>query len=130
YTTEEWLGERRADAEKLLGALVRASRFAHDEPAQAKRLVESWLGFDQAFIDYLWPKHRLTVTLSQDLLRIMEDEAEWRIDNGLSNAAEIPNYLMMVDSGPLAAIDPAAVTIFGRIKPALGTPLQVEEANQ
>lgn len=117
YTTAAWLEKHPGEARRLVGALARAADFARAEPAEAKRKLAANLKLDPTFLDYVWPKHTLELTLSQDLLRIMEDEAAWRITEGLSSGDKIPNYLDMIHSDTLAAIAPEAVTLITQRHP-------------
>jgi ABC-type nitrate/sulfonate/bicarbonate transport system substrate-binding protein len=120
YTTEAWLEKHRGEALRLVDALARAAEFARNKPAEAKRKLAAKLNLDPAFLEYVWPKHTLELTLSQDLLRIMEDEASWRLAEGLSHADKIPNYLDMIHRDTLAAVVPDAVTLINPGQPFEG----------
>ena len=41
----------------------------------------------------------------------MEDEASWLIENGLTDATEVPNYLDFIYLQGLEEVQPGAVTI-------------------
>ncbi len=108
----DWIADNKAITHALVGKLVEASQHAEDAPQDAKRIVGKRLGLDAETMDYLWPKHTLRLSLSQALLRLMEDEAWFRVDLGLSSG-EVPNYLDLISAGALRAVDPGGVSIRG-----------------
>lgn len=123
YTTAAWLEKNKDEARRLVDALARAAEYARSKPAEAKRKLAASLDLDPVFLDYVWPKHTLELTLSQDLLRIMEDEAAWRLSEKLSDADSIPNYLDMIHRDALTRVVPDAVTLIGGGQPLAGPAL-------
>ena len=67
--------------------------------------------YESSYIDYIWPKHDFRVVLPQALIVAMEDQARWRIDNKLTDATEVPNYLDYVYLDALEEIKPEAIGI-------------------
>ena len=51
------------------------------------------------------------VSLEQQLLLTLEDEARWTISEGLADKKEVPNYLDFIYLEGLEAVKPEAVTI-------------------
>jgi ABC-type nitrate/sulfonate/bicarbonate transport system substrate-binding protein len=95
----------------LLRALGKAHELLLAEPARAEAAVARFLKVDPAVMVGRAAGWRTEVMLSQALLLVMEFEAQWLIDDGLVDAAAIPNFLNFIDPAPLAAVAPAAVTM-------------------
>jgi NitT/TauT family transport system substrate-binding protein len=101
-----------AIVERVLRALLRAERFAKEQPANAKALVARNYALGQKEIDLLWPLQTFNLSLDQSLLFALENAARW--DIGLIPPAHrpaMPNYLDFIDFDGLKAVKPAAVTI-------------------
>jgi NitT/TauT family transport system substrate-binding protein len=45
------------------------------------------------------------------MLILLEDQARWRIEQGLTDATEVPNYLSFIYLDALEEVKPEAVTI-------------------
>ena len=112
HGTDAWISAHDEVATDLVAMLVRAAEFAEEDPNAAKRIVGSRLELDAETMDYLWPKHTLKMSLSQALLRLMEDEAWFRIDLGLSDG-DVPDFLEMISPDALRQADPRAISIIG-----------------
>lgn len=107
-----WISANQPAAGDIVSRLVEAAEFAESDPGTAKEIVGRRLDLDAGTMEYLWPKHTLKLTLSQALLRLMEDEAWFRIDLGLSSGA-VPNYLDLIAPAALKEADPDAISIIG-----------------
>ena len=59
----------------------------------------------------MWPKNDFTTSLPQSLIVAMDDEARWRIANGLTFKIVVPNYLDYIYLDGLETLKPKAVTI-------------------
>ncbi len=112
HGTADWISTNQNAANDLVAKLVEASSFAAADPAKAKKLIGKRLHLDMETMDYLWPKHTLKVTLSQSLLRLMEDEAWFWIDLGFFSG-EVPDYLNMIAPEALRSADPNGISIIG-----------------
>ncbi len=95
----------------ILRALKRAEEFVRSQPDSAKVAVARKLKISDEALAEIWPQHTLALTLTQDLLKAIESEAEWRIERGLSQGP-IPNTLELVRPEPLRAAAPRAVQIY------------------
>ncbi len=103
------LAERRGqELRAVLTALVEAGHMAGREPERAKALAQPVLKLDGSKLDEVWPLHSLGVTLPQDLLMLMEMEARWLREEGLSSA-DAPDILQLVSPAALAETAPDAV---------------------
>ncbi|OED46962.1 hypothetical protein AB838_16835 [Rhodobacteraceae bacterium (ex Bugula neritina AB1)] len=107
-----WISANQQVANDIVGMLFQAAQLADSDPQTAKKIVGRQLDLDAGTMEYLWPKHTLKLTLSQALLRLMEDEAWFRIDLGLSEGT-VPNYLDLIAADALKEADPAAISIIG-----------------
>ncbi len=103
--------QRNGDIVPLMHALNRAQRFIRDNPARAKQILRVRLGIDQAYADWIWPRYRYRLSLNQSLITTLESEARWALAGGHVSGERAPNYLRMIQPGPLRSVDPAAVGI-------------------
>ena len=103
--------QRNGDIVLLMRALNRAQRFIQGNPAKAKQILRARLGIDQAYADWIWPRYRYRLSLDQALITTLESEARWALASGHVSGVRAPNYLRMIQPGPLRAVDPSAVGI-------------------
>lgn len=97
--------------EKYLRAIVQAADYNRTHEAESKALLASALGYDPAYMDFIWPRFIFGVTLDQDLLLDMESQARWIIANKLTDRTAVPNYLGFIWFDGLEKAAPGAVTI-------------------
>ncbi len=95
----------------LLRALEQAAGLMNADPAGMTALIARFIGGDSADVSAALRGWRPRLFLDQALLLGMEFEAQWIIDDGLTDQTRIPNLLRIIDPEPLAAVDPDAVTI-------------------
>ncbi|MCX7180314.1 MAG: nitrate ABC transporter substrate-binding protein, partial [Proteobacteria bacterium] len=98
--------------EQVLRALVRAGRYAREQPDKAKAQLASFFNAPESEINFLWPLKEHRVTLDQSLPFLLENAARWEI--GMMASAQrpaLPNYLDFIYLDGLRAVKPAAVTI-------------------
>lgn len=100
---------------ELIDAYVRtlyqAERYVRENETEARELATKLLGYEETYMDYLWPKFKFGATLSQDLLLNMEEQSGWIIGNGLTDQTHVPNYLDFIYFDALEKVNPAAVSI-------------------
>ncbi len=97
---------------KVLRALIKAERFASQQPAEARRLVAEFApSMDRAMLDEMWNDLYLRVVLDQSLLVDLEDETRWAVNNCLTKRRDMPNYLDFIYIDGLQAVRPDAVRI-------------------
>jgi ABC-type nitrate/sulfonate/bicarbonate transport system substrate-binding protein len=96
---------------RFLKALLKAEDFARTNNDEAKNIIMRRWGFEPDFIQQIWDKTRLSVTLNQSLITSLEIFSNWsRVKEGKEGKG--PNFLKFVYTDALAQIDPKAVTIF------------------
>ena len=110
-TKEKFIEENPQVIQRFLQALIRAEEFMKENETEAREFTKTRFNYESSYIDYIWPKHDFTVVLPQALIIAMEYQARWRIDNKLTDATEIPNYLDFIYMDALEAVKPEAVGI-------------------
>ena len=110
-TKEDWIENNPAAAERFMKSLLEAEDYIKDNSEESKEFVKDRFDYESDYIDYSWPKHEFAVILEQAMLISLEDQARWRIQNKLTDATEVPNYLDYIYMDALEEIKPEAVTI-------------------
>lgn len=108
----DFVRKNPAVVERVLRALLRAERYAKEQPESTKALMASNYAMVQNAIDFVWPLYSLRVTLGQSLLFILENAARW--DIGLlppEQRPALPNYLDFIYLDGLMAVKPDVVTV-------------------
>jgi NitT/TauT family transport system substrate-binding protein len=97
---------------KLLRGLVAAEDWALANPDEAKAWLRQRFSLEADYLDVLWSRMHLAVSLPQEILPAMDNEARWlaRADAD----ARLPSFADAIDSAPLIAVKPSAVRIFAR----------------
>lgn len=112
--TEGWVAAGPARLKRFLLALAEAEEYARRNPGEAKAILRKWLNQDEAYMDTAWSQNRFYLSLDQELIVMMEDEARWMIGNGLTAEQSVPNFLNYIHTDALKAVRFEAVTIVGR----------------
>ncbi len=110
-TKEHWTKNNPGAAERFLKSLLEAQDYIRDNSEESKEFARDRFNYESDYIDYSWPKQEFAVILSQSMLITFEDQARWRIQNNLTDASEVPNYLDYIYLDALEAVKPEAVTI-------------------
>ena len=108
---EEFIEDNKDAITRFLRAIIEAEEYVNNNNAAAKDFIAKKYTYDSSYINDAWPKHNFEVELSQKLIVLMEDQARWRIENGLSDAAEVPNYLDYIYLDALDEVKPEAVGV-------------------
>ncbi len=93
YTTSSFIKNNPAVVTKYLQALAEAEDYLQADPEGAKHILEEKMGYDSAYVSYIWPKFNFSLGLSQEFLLAMEDNARFIIQNKLTSETRVPNYL-------------------------------------
>ena len=110
-TKEDWIENNPAAAERFMKSLLEAEDYIKDHPEEAKGFVKDRFDYESAYMDYSWPKQEFAVILEQAMLIAFEDQARWRIDNNLTDATRVPNYLDYIYLDALEKVKPEAIGI-------------------
>jgi len=110
-TKERFIEENPEVVERFLRALIRAEEFMKENETEAREFTKTRFNYESSYIDYIWQRHEFAVVLPQALIVAMEDQARWRIDNKLTDATGVPNYLDYIYFDALEKVKPEAVGI-------------------
>jgi NitT/TauT family transport system substrate-binding protein len=109
--SKKFIGERPEVIKRALRALIRAERYAVEQPEEVIGIVSKRTGIARAEVASLLANAKIGLALDQALLFTLEEEARWAIDNKLTPAVALPNYLNYVYPGALQSLKPSAVTL-------------------
>jgi ABC-type nitrate/sulfonate/bicarbonate transport system substrate-binding protein len=110
-TTPELLTTKKEAFKRYLKALLQAEAWVQADPERARLWIAQRFKLDPVYVGRLWPDMKLAVRLSQEILEIMDGEARWLAQKKEGNPTP-PNFANTLYTPPLAAINPAAVTVF------------------
>jgi NitT/TauT family transport system substrate-binding protein len=108
---DAWLKAHPSAAERFLRALSQAETYVEDNDAEVRKFLQERFDYDPDYLQSVWPKYEYSVSLPQALLGTLEDQARWRIENGLTDDTDVPNFLDFLYLDALEATKPEAVTI-------------------
>jgi NitT/TauT family transport system substrate-binding protein len=111
YGTGKLVKKRPEAVKRYLQAIVQAETFAQNNDTAAQKIVARYLGYDDAYMQTLWSRLAIDVSLGQDLLISMEDQARWAIDNNIVSNSNVPDYFRLVYFDGLEAVKPDGITI-------------------
>ncbi len=107
--TSDYIANHSQTIIKLLSALQEAEEYIFDHPDQAEAIVRNRLNFTVA--DLAWSDHHFELSLDLPLITAMHDEAQWLINNRLTNQTQVPDFNNYIYSDALKAVKPDSVTI-------------------
>ncbi len=96
---------------RFLKAIEKGEEFIQKNKEEAINIVSQRLKVDKELVVSIWDDFEFQLILDQAIIITLEDEARWAIDNNLTDATEVPNYLDYIHSDILDEIKPKAVTI-------------------
>lgn len=110
-TTNEWITGHPELCNRFLKSLYQAEAFVINHPAEAKSIVKSQLNFSDAYMETVWDQNQFSLSLDQSLILAMEGEARWLINNNLTKATAVPNFINYINLDGLKTVKPEAVNI-------------------
>ncbi len=110
-TKEDWIENNPAAAERFMKSVLEAENYIEDNSEEAKEFVKNRFDYESDYIDYSWPNQEFAVILEQAMLITFEDQARWSINQGLTDATEVPNYLDFIHMDALEKVKPEAIGI-------------------
>ena len=110
-TKKDWINNKPEAAKRFMKSVLGAADYIKDNSEDAKEFVKDRFDYDSAYIDYSWPNQEFAVILEQAMLILFEDQARWKIKQGLTDATEVPNYLYYIYMDTLEKVKPEAVKI-------------------
>jgi NitT/TauT family transport system substrate-binding protein len=108
-TRTDYLANNSQKITKLLTALYQAEIFALNNPKEAEEIVQNRLNLTSA--DVGWDDHRFSLSLDLPLITAMRDEAQWMINNNLTDQTEVPDFTNYIYTDALKLVKPYSVTI-------------------
>jgi NitT/TauT family transport system substrate-binding protein len=109
----DWIRGHPDLVRRVLGSLGQAEEHTVLDPADTKSVLKGRYGYDDAYVDAIWPDHQFTLSLDQSLVTAMEDEARWMIATRLTNATAVPDFRGSLYTGGMEAVRPGSVNIIG-----------------
>ncbi len=97
---------------RFLQALTQAEEFIEKDtkdkdqaPDEVVEIVAKRLGLDKDFVASVWDNYQFGLFLDPTIIKTLEDEARWAIQNKLTDKTAVPNYLdyIFVDALRIAA---------------------------
>ncbi len=110
-TKKDWLENNPASAERFMKSLLAAEDYIRDNSEESKEFIKNRFDYESDYIDYSWPKQEFAIILEQAMLITLEAEARWAIENKLTDATEVPNYLDYIYIDALEEVKPEAIGI-------------------
>lgn len=111
FTRSDVIEKKPEMVRRFMQSLVDAEEYAEQNNKEAWAIIKDSRGYTDSYVSQVKEKNKLTVQLPQDLILTMEDEARWAIQNNLTKATEVPNYLDYIYLDALEKVKPEAVTI-------------------
>lgn len=108
---DSWITTHNTTVTKFVQAIAQAEEYLNVNGANAKTILENRLNFTSAYINSVWLDHQFILSLDQTLVLLMEDEARWLINNRLTNATDVPNFVDHIYLEALAQVKPNSATI-------------------
>lgn len=106
----DWLKDNSDLAEKFLQALLVAEEYIASHNEEAKSFLSQRGGYDEDYFKTLWSNFDFSLSLSQNLLLLFEDQNRWNIRNNIGDGST-PNYLNYIYIDGLLKVKPDSVTI-------------------
>jgi len=96
---------------RVVKALVKAEDFAKGHPEESQKLIAAALNISADELEWQWNIYKFRNSLTQEMLMNAESQATWAIENHLTTASQLPNYLDYIYSDALEKIKPDSVTL-------------------
>lgn len=109
--TPQAVKDRREEIVQLLAVLDRSIQFIHSSREKVKDVLYRHLDIDPDYGTWLLDHFSYRLELQQGLIVQLESEARWAIYSGTLDQERVPNYLDLIEPGPLHSIAPDAVKI-------------------
>jgi len=110
-STGAWVNANPDLAESFLKALAQAESFLAAHPDEGESIIQTRLNYDSRYMAAIWPEHRFSLRLEQSLVLALEDQARWMMQNGLTGATVMPDFMNYIRQDTLKAIKPGGVSL-------------------
>ena len=85
----------------LFSALEQANLFISQHPLQAKKILSEQLNLSAEQVDWSWSDYHFQVTIGNQMLSTLEDQAHWAINAGVAPHDSVPDFRNLIDSRPI-----------------------------
>jgi ABC-type nitrate/sulfonate/bicarbonate transport system substrate-binding protein len=96
---------------KVNKALVKAEAFVNNNPSETISIIAKSIEMNEEEFKTQRDSFNFEIALKQTLLLNLEDQSRWAINNGLTEATKVPNYLNYIYINALEEVKPEAVMI-------------------
>ncbi len=107
----DWIKENPDIVARFIKSLAQAEAYYINNPSSTEVMIQRGLNYTDGYMAKVWPSQQISLSLDQSLIITMDDEARWMINNKLTNATVIPNFLDYIYLDGLIAVKPDSVTI-------------------
>jgi NitT/TauT family transport system substrate-binding protein len=107
----DWISSHSDAIVGLLKSLKQAEEYVINNPDKAKTIFQNDANYTNAYTMQDWPDNSFSLSLDQSLIIALQDEAQWIINNHLTNQTQIPNFTNYIYTSGLEAVDPQSVSI-------------------
>jgi ABC-type nitrate/sulfonate/bicarbonate transport system substrate-binding protein len=111
YANSSLTSQKPEAIRRYLRALIEAEDYIQMNNDAARGVVGSYLKFDDNYMQAVWSNITFDVSLDQDLLINMDDEARWAIENKITPVQTAPDYLQFIYFNSLEAVKPEGITV-------------------
>lgn len=109
--TNDLIKENPAVLVRFLQSIDKATEFIKRNKEESQAFVAARLGEETEDVTLFWDNFVFNVSMDQDWLVNIENEAKWAIKNNLTDQIKVPNYLDFIYLDAMQAVRPAAITI-------------------
>jgi ABC-type nitrate/sulfonate/bicarbonate transport system substrate-binding protein len=109
--SNSFIEKRPEAAKKLLKSLAQAESFIKSDPVRAQKLLVKKLNLNEQYMQYVWPKHVIGLSLDQSLLVVLEEHTRWLQDSGKVKQPMSQNLLNYIYRDALLSVSPKVVTM-------------------
>lgn len=110
-TKKDWLQANQEKVDRFLKALYQAENYISTNNEVVKKfLLEKFL-YEESYVESILPDLTIKLVLPSDLVETMYNEAKWRIENDLTKAQKLPNYLDMIYLEGMRKVNSQSISI-------------------
>lgn len=96
---------------RFLQAVKQAEDFTNKNKDEAIAIVSGRLGLEKDFVAVVWDDFQFGLFLDQTIIKTIEDEAQWAIQNKLTDKTTVPDYLDLISVDALKKVAPEKMLI-------------------
>ena len=107
----DWIAQNPDIVLRFIKALSLAENYLNQNQEQTKLMIQKKLNYTNSYMATTWGANQFSLALDQAFIMAMEDEARWMMENKLTAAKEMPNFLDYIYLDAMEQIRPESVTI-------------------